>query len=238
MAYPINHIELQIQDVKKSMKWYGDLFGWETNYMEEMKYGTFYDGRVGGGFNAPAEGMHGTVPYVEVGDVTAILQKAENTGGKIITSESPIPGVGTFGIFTDPDNNMIGVVHSTNQQQMPKSEKPNQIVHIELQVKDAQNAANWYSDLFGWETRYDNNLNYGLFTTGENEVAGGFNPTESPHPGAVAYVHVADVDAMTKKAESHGAKVVQQPFDIEGAGMRMALVADPDGVVLGLMKSN
>ena len=42
------------------------------------------------------------------------------------------------------------------------------------------------------------------------------------------------MDAAVAKVAGAGGKVLQEPFDVEGVG-RIAIVADPDGAVVGLM---
>ena len=47
--------------------------------------------------------------YVSVDDLRASLEKAEELGGKMVVEPMPIPGVGTFAMFQDPDGVMIGL---------------------------------------------------------------------------------------------------------------------------------
>ncbi len=235
MAHPIVHTEIQVRDAQKAIKWYADVFGWETSYMAEMNYGGFMAGTHGGGFN-PTDNLHGTYPYLGTDDIPALLKKAEIAGGKIVAEESPIPGVGHFGLFTDPDGNTLGLFKSDGPStEAEKKELPNPLVHIEFQVKDVEKAVKWYADMFGWETSYDANMNYGMFKTGDGELAGGFNPITEQPAGVIPYLLVENVDALTAKAKEHGAKEIQAPFDVPTVG-RMSLLGDPDGNPLGLIK--
>jgi predicted enzyme related to lactoylglutathione lyase len=116
MSRPIVHIEFQVSDPKKSMKWYSEVFGWETSYMDEMSYGMFStgEGQLGGGFNPNAEtNLTGTVVYVDTQDIPGTLAKAEAAGGKVIVPESEIPGMGWFALMSDPDGNVVGVFKGT-----------------------------------------------------------------------------------------------------------------------------
>lgn len=111
MANPIVHIEFQVKDAQKAIKWYSDAFGWKTEYDANLNYGSFTtgDGQVGGGFNPTSQGMmSGVIAYIGTDDIPAILKKVESLGGKIIQQESPIPGFGSFGLCADPDGNVIG----------------------------------------------------------------------------------------------------------------------------------
>jgi hypothetical protein len=48
--------------------------------------------------------------YVAVDDLAAALVKAESLGGKTIVPPTPIPNVGAFAMFEDPEGHMIGLM--------------------------------------------------------------------------------------------------------------------------------
>jgi hypothetical protein len=47
--------------------------------------------------------------YAAVDDLRATLQRAEELGGKMVVEPMPIPGVGSFAMFQDPDGVMMGL---------------------------------------------------------------------------------------------------------------------------------
>ena len=47
--------------------------------------------------------------YVRVTDLRETLRMAEELGGKVIVEPMPVPGVGKFAMFEDPDGVMMGV---------------------------------------------------------------------------------------------------------------------------------
>ena len=108
----IVHVEISALDREAAGKFYSDLFGWNIQQVPEMNYATFDYGveGVGGGLNPVREdNPAGTVVvYVETDDIDASLVKAEKLGGKIVTQKTEIPGMGWFGMFTDPTGNLIG----------------------------------------------------------------------------------------------------------------------------------
>ena len=112
MEYKIVHVELSAKDRKALSKFYADIFGWKMEHIDNLNYTTFKasDG-VGGGFNpVTTENPAGTVTiYIETDDVTASLKAIEKAGGTIISPEMEIPKTGKFGIFRDPQGNMIGL---------------------------------------------------------------------------------------------------------------------------------
>jgi predicted enzyme related to lactoylglutathione lyase len=112
MDHKIVHVELTAKDRLALSKFYADVFGWEIEHIDAMNYSTFKAGDgVGGGFNpVTAENPVGTVTiYIETDDVPASLKAVEKAGGSIISPEMDIPNTGTFGLFRDPQGNLIGL---------------------------------------------------------------------------------------------------------------------------------
>jgi len=112
MGHKIVHVEISAKDRKALSKFYADVFGWEMEDADQMNYTTFKAGDgVGGGFNPVNEqNPAGTVTvYIETEDVTASLKAVQKAGGTILVPESEIPGMGKFGMFRDPQGNMIGL---------------------------------------------------------------------------------------------------------------------------------
>jgi uncharacterized protein len=94
---------------------------------------------------------------------------------------------------------------------------------------DAEGAATFYTELFGWESARDE---YGMFRLRGRDVAGlGERAVE---PAAwTTYVWVDDADATAAAAAEAGGSVVVEPFDSLDGG-RIAIVADPAGAALGV----
>ena len=113
MANPVNHFEICVTNRDKGKEFYGNLFGWKFNDIEGMNYSgvTAEEGGIGGGIMEPPE--EGVPPYVTfyitVVDINACLTKVEEYGGKTIVPKTPIPGMGHFAMFTDPDGNHLGI---------------------------------------------------------------------------------------------------------------------------------
>ena len=110
--HQIVHVEFSAKDQGEAGEFYSDLFGWDIDYVEEMKYSTFSTGDgIGGGLNPVGDNNPaGTVlVYVGTDDIDATLKKAENLGGKITGPKSEVPGFGWFGFFEDPSGNTVGL---------------------------------------------------------------------------------------------------------------------------------
>jgi predicted enzyme related to lactoylglutathione lyase len=119
MGQPVVHFEIIAKDGEALKGYYSELFGWEIDSANPMKYGTIQregnvspDGvGIGGGIATAPEGYDGHVTvYVAVPDVEAALAKAESLGGsRMMGPDEVMPGL-TIGLFTDPQGNVIGVL--------------------------------------------------------------------------------------------------------------------------------
>jgi predicted enzyme related to lactoylglutathione lyase len=121
MGQPVVHFEIIGQDGEKLQRYYSELFGWEINADNHMKYGvvqregnTGADGAGIGGGIASAMGQEGypghVTFYIAVPDVEASLAKAESLGGsRVMGPEKVMEGI-EIGLFNDPEGHLVGVV--------------------------------------------------------------------------------------------------------------------------------
>ena len=122
MGQPVVHFEVIGKDGEKLRSYFSELFGWEIDADNPMKYGTIQrDGNtnadgagIGGGVAGGPDGYDGHVTfYIEVPDVEAALAKADELGGTRVMGPDEVPGMGIIlGHFTDPEGHLIGVVNS------------------------------------------------------------------------------------------------------------------------------
>ena len=119
MGQPVVHFEITGQDGDSLKAYYAELFGWRIDSSNPMGYGIVDrqenlsdDGvGIGGGVTAGPPGYPGHVTvYVQVPDVEASLQRAEELGGtRMMGPETVMEGV-EIGLFTDPEGHVIGVI--------------------------------------------------------------------------------------------------------------------------------
>jgi predicted enzyme related to lactoylglutathione lyase len=119
MGQPVVHFEIAGKDAEKLQSYYAELFGWDIDADNEMKYGvvqregnTNADGvGIGGGISGGPEGYGGHVTfYVQVPDVEAALAKAESLGGTRMMGPDEVMEGLVIGLFTDPEGHVIGVM--------------------------------------------------------------------------------------------------------------------------------
>ena len=117
------------------------------------------------------------------------------------------------------------------------------VVHFEVIGKDGEMLQRYYSDLFGWEIDADNPMKYGSVQRKGNVnpdgvgIGGGIGPGPEGYAGHVTfYVEVPDVEAALAKAESLGGSRMFGP-DVVTEGVEIGQLSDPEGHVVGLVKS-
>jgi uncharacterized protein len=122
MGNAIIHFEILGADAERTATYYEQLFGWNakplpfdnpTDYRTiEREDVTNAEGvGIGGGLGAAPEGYAGHVTfYVEVPDVAASLEQAEQLGGQRVMGPDQVPGGPLIAQFTDPDGHVVGLV--------------------------------------------------------------------------------------------------------------------------------
>jgi len=119
MGQPVVHFEITGKDGDALQRYYSELFGWEIEANNEMKYGvisregnTSSEGvGIGGGIANGPEGYGGHVTfYVEVPDVEETLAKAETQGGSRMMGPEEVMDGRVIGRFNDPEGHTIGVM--------------------------------------------------------------------------------------------------------------------------------
>jgi predicted enzyme related to lactoylglutathione lyase len=108
------------------------------------------------------------------------------------------------------------------------------VVQWQLVCSDAEAAAQFYSEAFGWKIDRANALGYRSVDTGTGGTPGGIWPAP---PGASSFaqlfVAVADVDAAVARATALGATLLV-PRSVLPDGDVMAVLRDPTGLPFGL----
>ncbi|MEW6567438.1 MAG: VOC family protein [Chloroflexota bacterium] len=111
--HPIVHIEFAAQDPAALARFYSGVFGWKTEAMPQMDYVTFEaEGGPGGGFprvDGKEYKAGDVLAYIRTDDMDATLRRIEAAGGKTLHPKTPIPGIGWYAFFSDPDGNRVGL---------------------------------------------------------------------------------------------------------------------------------
>ncbi len=111
MSQPVVHFEIGGRDTEKSQAFFRDLFDWKIEMQgPAAMINTGSEIGIHGHISSLGHEPHNYVTvYVQVDDLQAYLDKAENLGGKMIIPPTDIPGMGAFAWFADIDGNTIGL---------------------------------------------------------------------------------------------------------------------------------
>ena len=113
--------ELRVPDAEKAAPFYKALFGWDLR-VDEMGQGPYHVITVGGddigGIMSvdPKEMPPHWGAYVTVTDLDKVNASIKESGGSVMFDPIPIPGVGRFSMFQDPQ----GAVLACMEYQMPE----------------------------------------------------------------------------------------------------------------------
>jgi predicted enzyme related to lactoylglutathione lyase len=129
------HFEIPFDNKQRAMKFYTDTFGWQLMDMPQMSYvmarTTDVDakqmpkqpGAINGGmFQRPQEAPYPTI-YLNVNSIDEALKRVAAAGGRVVTPNTPIPGMGAYARVADTEGNIIGVFQTQPAAQQP-SQKP------------------------------------------------------------------------------------------------------------------
>jgi len=109
------------------------------------------------------------------------------------------------------------------------------VIHFEVVGKDGPALQRFYSTVFGWKLNTDNPEGYGMVEHGDQGIGGGIGAAPDGTPGRVTfYVQTDDAQATLRKVEELGGRVVM-PLTEVAPGTTIALFADPEGHIVGLM---
>jgi predicted enzyme related to lactoylglutathione lyase len=123
------HFEIPADDVERAKNFYGSIFGWDlqTMQMGEGEYTTVKTtavneqtqtptepGAINGGLYRRSEQAPSTpVITIDVDGIDDALKQIEDQGGSTVTPRTPIPGMGAFAYFKDPEGNVLGLWETT-----------------------------------------------------------------------------------------------------------------------------
>ncbi|TAK20197.1 MAG: VOC family protein [Chloroflexota bacterium] len=111
------------------------------------------------------------------------------------------------------------------------------IVHFEIMGTNAIGLQKFYADLFDWkvgDAMPDMGF-YGLVDGESSGLGGGIGQDQDGNSRVTIYVQVPDLAVALDRAVELGGEVVMPPMEIPGV-VTMAMFADPDGNIIGLIK--
>lgn len=233
--HAVVHFEIGGPDGKALQDFYGKLFGWSINADNPMNYAIVFkmDNGIGGGLPQSQDGTPFVTFYVTCGDdVEGKLKEAEQLGATRAFDPMQIEGGPKIAAFRDPDDNLVGLVNGTPNEEAPMTGGGAPVVWFEIAGKDGAKTQDFYGKLFGWQIDADNPMQYGMVEAIGNGIGGGlYGGADST--GTMVYAEVDDLEATLATAAELGGKTVQEPTQVPG-GPKVAQFSDIAGNTIGL----
>jgi predicted enzyme related to lactoylglutathione lyase len=249
--------ELVSSDTARSKAFHADLLGWtiEPQEMAGLKFELAKAGSKEVATIRQADDKKAKshwVPFVSVPDVDAAVAAALQNKGKVVKAAADVPDIGRYAIVSDPNGAQFALFKGVKSDDPDSDQaKQGEFVWAEnlTRSKKAQAAAlAFYPAAAGYtvssmdvtegkkKSKYDM-----LSVTGPDGAAkhrAGVVPAKPASLGGnwLPWVAVDDVDGTVAKVKGLKGKVVTKPHDIPGVG-RAAVVSDPTGAPLGLLKA-
>jgi predicted enzyme related to lactoylglutathione lyase len=241
-------VDLSSHDAAASRDFYAKVFGWNVELNPDPQYGGYAIAKLGDQDAAgigPA--MDPNAPtawnvYLGTSDIEALAQRVQSGGGTVIAAPFDVGDQGKMAVFQDPSGAFISAWQGSRMGGF-QTDAPNSFGWAELNARGIDKAIPFYTSVFGWTTKTspmgDGQPPYTEFQIDGESVAGAWEmnpmvPAEVPSYWQV-YFAVDDVDTAFKKAIDAGARELQAPQDYPGG--RFAIVSDPQGASIGLLKT-
>jgi predicted enzyme related to lactoylglutathione lyase len=123
----IVHFEIPADDPKRASKFYGDVFGWQIQPVEEMPYWMLITteldanrmpkspGAINGGMGKREGPLKSIVVTVNVDDIDQALKTVEANGGKTVQKKEAVGDMGFTAYFKDSEGNVVGLWQTTGR---------------------------------------------------------------------------------------------------------------------------
>jgi uncharacterized protein len=111
----------------------------------------------------------------------------------------------------------------------------NPVVRFEIGAADDQPLVTFYGELFGWDLQAVAEGYTLVDTRGGRGINGGIGRSQTGEAWATFYVEVDDLQACLDRADALGGGTVVPVAELPG--MSFAMFHDPDGLLVGLMRS-
>jgi hypothetical protein len=248
-AGKIVFVELVTPDVAAAKQFYAALFGWTYRDLQAdgLVYAQAYLGQrpVAGMVQRPIPAGEHRQPawlsFLSVPNVDAARATASRLGGKVLFEPRDFPDRGREAVLADPRGAVFAVLTSSSGDPPDVLAMPGEWIWSSLITPDPDADVAFYKALFNYEVfpLPEQNGAQHLMLASDGYARASMNPmpTSAPdgHPAWIDFVRVDDAVGVGSKALSLGGRVVVPPR-VDRHGGKIAVVADPQGAVFGLME--
>jgi uncharacterized protein len=236
MADYINWYEIPALDIERAGKFYGTVFGFEPQVIDNYapnRYVFFPDN--GGVFSHPdykpsPDGVSVYIP-LRTDDLDSVLSKVAEAGGEVILPKTTIP-VGFKAMFKDTEGNKLGLFFN------PKTISAEKIAPwFEIPATDINRAGQFYGTIFGFTPDPAHLSSDYFFLPGNGGIFK--KPDFQPSSDSVlVYLDGGEnLSTVLDKVEDSGGTVVIPKTEMSPNNF-LAFFIDSEGNKLGLFSAN
>ena len=249
-------VETWHDDPERAIRFYTGIFGWEAeNTLPPQADGTFHICRLRGrdaaaiGSPIPAGAPPTAVwtTYIQVESAKETAGKVKDAGGRVIVEPFESLEGGRLAIVADPRGAAFAAWEQAQHKGAQVVNEPGAWAMSALETTDSEGANAFYGELFDWETEPFGPQDAGIslwrlpgYVGGEPQqpvprdvVATMIANGEGPARWSVDF-WTADLDDAAAKATELGGRTLTPPYDVPAAGMRQAVLVDPEGAVFSI----
>ena len=241
-------VRLVTPDLSAAEHFYGILFGWRFHDMAlpGVRYAVAtLDGHIVAGLAQLPLPSNGRRPawlnFIATADTDTTTRLAVKQGAKVLVAPRNVPDLGRVAILVDPQGAAFAILQSSSGDPPDVLGDDGAWIWSSLITSNPNADAAFYQSLFGYEVyaapgaAQDGHLivaSQGYARASVNPL-----PTQRPgqHPQWLNFVRVADAAASAQQATALGGRVLVPPHP-DRDGNVVALIADPQGAVLGLLQ--
>lgn len=108
------HFDIPVDDTEKAKNFYGTVFGWKFTEVQPGMYwlveaGAKEEMGINGAIMKRRDPGQPISSYLSCENIDKTIGMITQNGGEIVVPKSPVPGMGWFAFFKDPDKNIVGI---------------------------------------------------------------------------------------------------------------------------------
>lgn len=238
-------VDLSTSDLDGAKTFYGGLFGWKFEDSEIPGGGVYTMCYVQGDPVAamvrqdqqPGHWNH----YVSVENADKVAAKAKQLGARVFEEPFDVLESGRMALFADPGGAALCVWEARDHVGAGRVNDAGCMAWNELQTREPEKAADFYSALFDWQTEPVQTDGRTVYVTIKNRAGwmnGGMMPVSEQHgdapPHWLPYFTVESCDEAVARTKDLGGALLAGPME-PGAG-RIAVLSDPQGAAFAVFE--
>ncbi len=243
------YAELITPDLRTAERFYSGLFGWTFRDVAPAPH-TFTEALLDGQQVAgvlqrpmPAGGARSPawLGFISVSNVQATARAATQNGAKLLYGPRSFPDLGRAAVLRDPQGAVFAVLSSFSGDPADIEAVDGGWIWSSLITSDPQSDAAFYRAVFGYDI-YDMSQSgeaKHIILASDSYARASVNPFPASQPGGpprwLNYIRVEDVAAAAGKVPSLGGRILLPP-KVDRDGDMIAIAADPEGAVFGMLQ--